>query len=392
MKMTLCDPASGAAPFSKAFWRYWMMHPAIQTVRIPVHIVLAVLLAATAVTASAQVSLPARNSRPNGLVVVIENKPQESQLNLRALDNPHMSGVALQIRWRDLEPVEGRPDWAKLDQLFAAAKSHGKWVQLLTFPGFFSPPWALKGVQTETFAIQYGPGKGTAEQRPMPWDEVYLNRWFAFVKLLGKRYGNTPAFRVISAVGPTSVSAEYSLPGKPQDVWIWQRANYTPSKYRAAWRKTFREYAADFPNQYISLSMGSGLNINNQGKLDERQRKITRQAIIDEGMNALGRRFVLQYSNLDGFPGKGPGPRAVPYVLGYNGRVITGMQLRTSCERNSGDMGAEGNPALALKKSIDIGMQTNSAGQHINYMEIYEPDVLADDLQPVLRNGAALFK
>lgn len=271
--MTLCDPASGAAPFSKAFWRYWMMHPAIQTVRIPVHIVLAVLLAATAVTASAQVSLPARNSRPNGLVVVIENKPQESQLNLRALDNPHMSGVALQIRWRDLEPVEGRPDWAKLDQLFAAAKSHGKWVQLLTFPGFFSPPWALKGVQTETFAIQYGPGKGTAEQRPMPWDEVYLNRWFAFVKLVGKRYGNTPAFRVISAVGPTSVSAEYSLPGKPQDVWIWQRANYTPSKYRAAWRKTFREYAADFPNQYISLSMGSGLNINNQGKLDERHER-----------------------------------------------------------------------------------------------------------------------
>lgn len=137
---------------------------------------------------------------------------------------------------------------------------------------------------------------------------------------------------------------------------------------------------------------GFGLNINNQGKLDERQRKITRQAIIDEGMSALGRRFVLQYSNLDGFPGNGPGPRAVPYVLGYNGRVITGMQLRTSCERNSGDMGAEGNPALALKKSIDIGMQTNSAGQHINYLEIYEPDVLADDLQPVLRNGAALFK
>jgi hypothetical protein len=109
-------------------------------------------------------------------------------------------------------------------------------------------------------------------------------------------------------------------------------------------------------------------------------------------MTALGSRFVLQFSNLDGFPGKGPGPRAVPYVLGYNGRVITGMQLRTSCERNSGDMGAEGNPALALKKSIDIGMQTNSAGQHINYLEIYEPDVLADDLQPVLRNGAALFK
>jgi hypothetical protein len=383
---------SAAAPFSEEYRRYWMMRYATQTARMAVHILVAVLLAAATIAASAQVSLPAGKSRPNGLVVVIENKPQESKLNLRALDNPYVSGVALQIRWRDLEPVEGKPDWAKLDELFAAAEAHGKWVQLLTFPGFFSPEWALKGVQTETFPIQYGPGKGTPERLPMPWDEVYLNRWFAFVKLLSDRYGNSPAFRVISAVGPTSVSAEYSLPGKPQDVKIWQTANYTPSKYRAAWRKTFREYAADFPNQYISLSMGSGLNINDRGKLDQRERKQIRQAIIDEGMTALGSRFVLQFSNLDGFPGKGPGPRAVPYVLGYNGRVITGMQLRTSCERNSGDMGAEGNPALALKKSIDIGMQTNSAGQHINYLEIYEPDVLADDLQPVLRNGAALFK
>jgi hypothetical protein len=101
---------------------------------------------------------------------------------------------------------------------------------------------------------------------------------------------------------------------------------------------------------------------------------------------------VLQFSNLDGFPGPGPGPRAVPFVIGYNGRVVTGLQLRTSCERNSGNMGAGGNPPLALQRSIDIGMQPNAAGQHINYLEIYEADVLAADLQPVLRAAASRFK
>jgi hypothetical protein len=80
----------------------------------------------------------------------------------------------LQIRWRDIEPVQGAPDWAKLDQLFAAADSSKKWVQLLIFPGFFSPPWALEGAQSATFAIQYGPGKGTRERLPLPWDRVYL--------------------------------------------------------------------------------------------------------------------------------------------------------------------------------------------------------------------------
>jgi hypothetical protein len=85
-------------------------------------------------------------------------------LDLRALDNPFISGIALQIHWRDIEPVQGQPDWSKLDELFAAAESSKKWVQLLIFPGFFAPAWAVEGVKTETFPIQYGPGKGTVEK------------------------------------------------------------------------------------------------------------------------------------------------------------------------------------------------------------------------------------
>ncbi len=332
------------------------------------------------------------NSLPNGLVVVIENKPQQDRLDLRALDNPSISGVALQIHWRDLEPVQGKPDWSKLDQLFAAAESSKKWVQLLLFPGFFTPAWAMEGAKTETFPLQYGPGKGTLERLPMPWDRVYLNHWFDFLKQLSDRYGKSAAFRVIAADGPTSVSAEFTLPGKPEDVETWLRAGYTPRKYLEAWQKVFQVYAADFPNQYISLSLGTGMNINDRGKLDHSERKRTKQAVIDEGMSALGRRFVLQSSNLDGDAVETVGaPGATELVIGYNGRILTGFQLRTNCEHNSGNMGAEGDPPLALRKSLDKGMAPNSAGRRVNYVEIYEPDVLADDMQPVLRYGASLF-
>jgi hypothetical protein len=54
-------------------------------------------------------------------------------------------------------------------------------------------------------------------------------------------------------------------------------------------------------------------------------------------------------------------------------------------------MGAPGNPALALRRSVDKGMRSNPAGHHINYLEIYAPDVLAADTQPVLRYAASLF-
>jgi hypothetical protein len=353
----------------------------------------ALLLFATAVAQPERRRAPSDAAVPSGLVVVIENKPQQDRLDLRALHNPFISGVALQIHWSDIEPVQGKPDWSKLDQLFATADSSRKWVQLLIFPGFFSPAWALEGVQTEQFALQYGPGNGTVAPLPMPWDKVYLTRWFAFLKQLSDRYGTSPAFRVVAAAGPTSVSAEATLPSSPEDIGKWQKNSYRPSRYIGAWQTVFQVYADDFPNQFVSLSQGNGLHINENGRSDPRERVRTTQAIVDVAMHLLGRRFVLQSSDVHA----GPGPH-VPnsqkedeFVIGYIGRTITGFQLRTSAERGSGVMGAEGDPPLALKRSLDYAMQPNGAGQHVNYVEIYEPDVVADELQSVLRDAASLF-
>jgi len=303
------------------------------------------------------------------------------------LNNRFISGVAFQIKWGDVEPVQGKPDWSKLDKLFAAAESSKKWVHLLIFPGFGAPAWALEGAKTEMFAIQYGPDKGTVKQLPMPWDRTYLTRWFAFLKQLSHRYGRSPAFRLIAADGPTSVSAEMSLPNTPEDVKKWQTHSYTPSNYIRAWQEVFQVYAADFPNQCVSLSMYPGLPINDQGKMDVREHMRTRQAIIDIATGLLGRRFALQASNLNA----GPNVTGTNFVRGHSGRIITGFQMRTSAERRSAEMGAEGNPPLALKGSINKGMEPNKAGRHVNYLEIYEPDVLADEMQSVLRYGASLF-
>ena len=76
-------------------------------------------------------------------------------------------------------------------------------------------------MQTDLFEIQYGPGKGTSAKLPMPWDRVYLGRWFAFMKLLSARYGGLPAFRMIAAAGPTSVSVEMTLPNSPAAHTQW---------------------------------------------------------------------------------------------------------------------------------------------------------------------------
>jgi len=328
--------------------------------------------------------------KPEGLVAVLTNTPGQP-LDLSVLSNPSISGAALQIHWRDIEPAEGRLDWTTLDSLIWGAEQSGKWVQLLIFPGFFTPRWALKGVDTARFAIQYGPGKGTVLRLPMPWDSVYLGRWTAFLHLLSVRYGESAALRVIAAGGPTSVSDETTMPSTPQDRIKWQSKGYTQSKYVAAWTTVLTAYAHDFPNQYVSLAGGAGtdsiVGIDDLGKIARGNDLGTKQEIVDSAIALLGSRFALQNSNLDGNPDTHKS--GISYVIGYNGQVITGFQLRTTASADG--MGADGNPPLALKRAIDNGMRTNSAGQHVNYIEIYAKDVVAKDMQPDLRAAAHRF-
>jgi hypothetical protein len=328
---------------------------------------------------------------PSGLVAVIKNTPQSGSLDLGALKNPYINGVALQIHWGDIEPIEGKPDWSRLDQLFAAAESSKKWVQLSVYAGFFSPAWALKGVQTEELAVQYGPDKGTVMKLPMPWDSVYLTRWLAFLKQLGDRYGKSPAFRVASADGPTSVSEEMTLPQSKSDLKKWQNDSYTPSKFIGAWQTVLDAYAADFPKQYVSLAVGEALNINDQGNIESGKGTTTRQTIIDQAMGLLGPRFLLENHDLHAGPENQQA--ATSFVMSYSGRVTTGLEMRCASELGtcSAAMGAAGDPPDALKKSIAKGMEPNSVGQHVNYLEIYAPDIVAADMQPVLHYGASLF-
>ena len=331
---------------------------------------------------------------PRGLAVVLPLGARDPARNLEALRNPFMSAVAIQLNWRDLEPVQGKPDWSRLDTLFAAAESANKWVILEIAAGFFSPAWALQGAQTDTFEIQYGPGHGTLAPLPMPWDQVYLQRWFAFVKQLAGRYGRSPAFRMIAAAGPTSVSPEFTLPSSLRPAnRNWFRDGYTPAKYLAAWEDAFQVYADAFPNQCISLA-GPNVPILEQGRLDPVEKQKTSEDVVERAVRAFGRRLALQSNDLHAGRAKLVTHDDTDFINSYSGRIITGFMMRggTLGAVPSQVMGAAGDPPLALRRSIDKGMAPNKAGQHVMYLEIYAGDVRAPEMQPVLEYGASLFR
>jgi hypothetical protein len=255
---------------------------------------------------------------PHGVVVLLPSGQQNYRaMNLAAVKNPFVSGVAVQVNWRDIEPVQGTPDWSQLDALFAAAELSKKWVHLIMFPGFFSPPWALEGVQSDQFEIQYGPGKGTAARLPMPWDRVYLDRWFVFMRLLSARYGGAAAFRMIAAAGPTSVSVEMTLPNSPPAHRRWLADGYTPTRYLDAWDDVYRFYAAAFPNQCISLA-APGLPILGPGPKNRAARLRAKKQTIDQAMRVLGNRLAIQSSDLHAGRANVEAPDNTEFIKSYS--------------------------------------------------------------------------
>jgi len=334
------------------------------------------------------------DTTPSGLVVVLPKAgKQDDSLTLRALNISFISGVDLQIDWRDIEPVQGKPDWSKLDALFAAAISSKKWVKLDIFPGFFSPEWALEGAKTDLFNIPYGPGSGAVAKLPMPWDRVYLGRWFTFVRQLGERYGSSPAFRMIAAAGPTSVSSEMTLPAySPPAIQKWLSDGYTPAKYLDAWEETFHVYADTFPNQCVSLAAPQ-LPILEQRRSDRAAHLRAKHEVVARAMRVFGRRLVIQSNDLHAGHARVEAADGTDFINGYSGQIITGFEMRGGTEGHASEvMGAAGNPPLALRRSIDKGTAPNNVGQHVNFLEIYRGDVVSSDMQPVLQYAASLFR
>jgi hypothetical protein len=329
---------------------------------------------------SMRANMPSGISAVNSIDAQRVGQPFDiSNAALNAYANPNTSGITYRTSWADVEPKDGKFDFSKIDAVFANAEKNGKWVELILIPGFGTPGWAMQGVQSGTFAIPYGPGSGTPLPLPVPWDQTYLSRWFAFLKVIGDRYGGKSSFRKIAAAGPTSVSAEMALPDSRNDIVQWRKLGYTSQKYINAWRQTFSSYSSIFPHQYFSLALHPSLPIP-----DNSQRSFAREQIINLGLQYPSQ-FALQ---ADGLNSNGAdekfGYRA---VREHSGQVATGFMMTTAATLRPERMGSSSDPVNNLRLSIKTGLIPNDHGQVIKYLEIYEPDVVNPAMQSVLHEA-----
>jgi hypothetical protein len=95
-----------------------------------------------------------------------------SNHTLNAYTNSITSGVTFRTSWADVEQEEGKFDFSKIDTVLTNAETNGRWVRLILLPGCGTPSWAMQGVQSGMFRVQYGPRAGIVKRVPMPWDSA----------------------------------------------------------------------------------------------------------------------------------------------------------------------------------------------------------------------------
>lgn len=376
--------------------------PILQTVVVPQTVIATTVPAVNSTAQPGATSILTSAPTPTGLatqprgITAVNNSEPGAQsgsffvgklFDDRTYANPSIAGLTFRTSWADLEPTQGNFVWSKLDKVFDSAGKNGKWVELVLIAGFGAPAWALQGAQAETFnSVVYGTGTGPQLLLPLPWDQTYLNRWFTFLKAISARYQNRPSFIKIAADGPTSITGEMTLPDKPSDLCTWVRVGYAGDRMIGAWKQVFDNYARIFPRQYFSLALFPPLPIVSTTRCvngtptgtDRKESQRVTAAIIGLGADSYTRQFVLQENGMTAAKDNTSISGAYDIVKSYSGKIVIGYQLVTSAMLHPTDMG-DPDGATALQKSLQRGLDA-----HAQFLEVYEPDVLAPAAQEVL--------
>jgi len=224
------------------------------------------------------------------------------------LENPALSGLALGIDWRRLNPsAPPGPqayDWSYMEDAFSSLADWNaahpsqppKTLQVQISAGFGTPQWLLDRIPSCDGLFQSPPqmpeahcGKATFTHfveggggvLPLPWNAVYKKAFRIFLKAFAEKYGANPLLVSMDVSGPTAASTEMILPNNlntpaqsqfgnitPNDMWLHLLAFAYPQKpsYQRSdqafideWDQAIDLFGETFSGLTLVATTGSGL-------------------------------------------------------------------------------------------------------------------------------------
>jgi hypothetical protein len=297
--------------------------------------------------------------------------------------DPDVDGISVRQRWGDLEPVEGVYNWTYLDNVTARAAAAGKAVLLRIGTGGGDialggncPTWVMDAVAAEPLPPSQKFYTFNDEGRSVTiavfWDPVWLAKKTAMITALGARYASNPALKIVAASFANAQTEDWNVPHTPPEVTAWFAAGYTSARMLDAGRQIIDAAMAAFPNQYVTLSVGTNGHIHRGPNLDPDANYVARNAVLNARASWPGR-LIVQKNSLATYipaaPGTGTG-----WELLWNSRPDVAGQMFYWCYGDTTyrvNGGVPIDPSTALVSSVNKGV-----GYEMKFIEIYRIDVL----------------
>jgi hypothetical protein len=138
------------------------------------------------------------------------------------LNDSNVSGLAVRVKWANVEPIDDSFDWSYIDYWKDLAVAQGKKISIRVLAGIGAPTWLLDQLGNDGI---YGPFLAkwqnynsdcheTEDEAyiPQPWDHRFLAEWDELIEKLGQRYNNDSGVWMVVVNGPTASDSEFHLP------------------------------------------------------------------------------------------------------------------------------------------------------------------------------------
>jgi hypothetical protein len=320
---------------------------------------------------------------------VISLTPKGKSVPSGVLTHPYVDGVSLRSSWQEIELSEDNYDWSYLDTQISRVANAGKPIILrMVSGGQNTPPWVFNlGVQTFSFTNKnkYQGNYNEVVTIPVFWDPVFLKKKKKFIRAMSDHYqGNKDIISVVMECA-NSLTDDWNVPSQPDDVKTWKTIGYTSEKLINVCKQIIDTVSTEFPNQTVLLSVAP-----NGGDLDPDPNYVARN-VVAYGREAYPGRFIVQKNSLSA---NIPNPTLLttlgPWQIIYNNQPMTGGQMLwnvtndASCRMNGNVKPCD--PATILRKAVTLGTYYG-----MRYQEIYQVDILNNDLASVIRDAAELL-
>jgi dienelactone hydrolase len=284
-----------------------------------------------------------------------------------------IAGMRFRGKWDDAEPIDGQPDYTRLDAFIAAAKAHPDKLTGLSYRGGEAFPAWLKDAGAKFFTFS---GKEIA----LPWDPIVAQKWTEFIGLVlahcrEKKF--TPDYVVVGNMGKglTTEMAE-----TPEEIAAIEAAGGLP-------------YWSTNGDAMIKLYLGFGC------KIIVAAAEAPYQTTDPIGKAASGALQALVDRNAALYPQFGPMHTALKAKVGKSGLPYALLTQYSTTEHptglqfiNSVTAAFAGGPAVCtpMIPTCFADAMAVGASYKVNFIEIYPEDDTDENQATIAATAAKL--